>query len=43
MQGSEFYSYLNEFPELKKHFRGVFSIGNKTIISLNLHKFNIKI
>ena len=32
MQGNEFFNYLDKFPELKKQFRGVFSIGNKTII-----------
>jgi hypothetical protein len=26
MQGSEFYEYLNFFPEFKKHFKGIFSI-----------------
>jgi hypothetical protein len=26
MQGFEFYQYLNAFPTLKKHFKGIFSI-----------------
>jgi hypothetical protein len=26
MQGSEFFEYIDKFPELKKHFAGIFSI-----------------
>jgi hypothetical protein len=40
MQGSEFYEYINLFPEFKKHFKGVFSIDTLPK-SLGYRKFLI--
>ena len=34
MQGSEIVDYIENFPELKKKFLGVFSIGKNKIILL---------
>jgi hypothetical protein len=40
MQGADFYQYIDKFPELKKHFKGIFSIDTLPT-KLNYRQFLI--